>query len=47
MNEVKCPVCNKLAGIAKGNFKLVKEGFDYQTLCYKCKTKLNIKLERL
>lgn len=47
MNEVRCPKCNKLAGKANGKFKLVADDYDYQTQCYKCKTKLNIKLERL
>lgn len=49
MNEVRCPKCNKLASKAKGNFKLVNYDCDIQIQCTnaKCKTKLNIKLERL
>lgn len=47
MNEVRCPKCNRLLGNVKGNFKLVHDDCDIEIRCVKCKTKTNIKLERL
>lgn len=49
MNEVKCPKCNKKAGEARGKYELVSDDYDLQIQCRnsKCKTKINIKLERL
>lgn len=47
MKEIRCPKCNKLLSRTKGNFKLVNDDYDLEIQCVKCKTKTNIKLERL
>lgn len=47
MKEIRCPKCNKMLGEAEGNFKLVNNDCDIRIQCVKCKTKTNIKLERL
>lgn len=47
MNEIRCSNCKRLLIKAKGNFKLVNDDYDIEIQCPKCKTKSNIKLERL
>lgn len=47
MSELRCVNCNKLLSKVKGNFKLVKDDYDIEIQCPKCKTKSNIKIERL